>query len=74
DWFEECVANCGRLTVLIIKNIGSSKLREAFDTYLLGAGGLMGATDVPCGSLLFTDSLWGESALVHGKSPNPLRG
>ena len=36
DWFEECVANCGSLNVLVISNVGAPKLREVFSTYLLG--------------------------------------
>ncbi|MFM7980039.1 MAG: hypothetical protein ACKPKO_12055, partial [Candidatus Fonsibacter sp.] len=38
DWLEECVANCGSLNVFITNNVGSPKLKEVFNAYLLIAG------------------------------------
>ncbi|MFM7988518.1 MAG: hypothetical protein ACKPKO_55315, partial [Candidatus Fonsibacter sp.] len=48
EWFEDCVWHCKPFNVFIISNVGSPNLREVFNTYLLGAGGLMGATGGPC--------------------------
>ncbi|MFM7987726.1 MAG: hypothetical protein ACKPKO_51285, partial [Candidatus Fonsibacter sp.] len=60
EWFEECVANCGSLNVLIISDVGSPMLSEVFSSLLLGVGGLMGATGVICDNLVSTDSRGGS--------------
>ena len=50
------MANCGADSVCIIKYVGSPRLRDVFGRYMLGAGGLMGATGVPRGNLVWTDA------------------
>ncbi|MFN9953563.1 MAG: hypothetical protein ACK55I_10710, partial [bacterium] len=61
EWLEERVAKCGAEHEFIISWVGLPRLRGVFGRYFLGVGGLMGATGVPRGNLVWADSRVGKA-------------
>ena len=65
EWSEECVAKCGPEHVFIISYVGSPRLRDGLARYLLGVGGLMGATGAPHRNLVLYRHPSAQSTSLH---------